>query len=100
MKLEFSRHIFDKYSNIKFHENPSSGSRVVLRRRADGRTDMMKLIVAFHNFSNAPKKTAFHNSLCCLTLRRLVRSSVHKVAGAVLCVEKRFVTANMITTKL
>ena len=31
MKLEFSRHIFDKYSNIKFNENPSSGSRVVPR---------------------------------------------------------------------
>ena len=23
MILEFSRHIFEKYSNIKFHENPS-----------------------------------------------------------------------------
>jgi hypothetical protein len=44
MKLEFSRQIFEKYSNIKFHENPSSGSRVVPR----GRTDMTKLIVAFH----------------------------------------------------
>jgi len=29
MKLEFSRQIFEKYSNIKFHENPSIGSRVV-----------------------------------------------------------------------
>jgi hypothetical protein len=29
MALEFSQHIFEKYSNIKFHENPSSGSRVV-----------------------------------------------------------------------
>jgi hypothetical protein len=28
MKLEFSRQIFEKYSNIKFYENPSSGSRV------------------------------------------------------------------------
>ena len=26
MKLEFPRHIFEKCSNIKFHENPSSGS--------------------------------------------------------------------------
>jgi len=25
----FSQRIFEKYSNIKFHENPSSGSRVV-----------------------------------------------------------------------
>jgi hypothetical protein len=29
MKLEFSRQIFEKYSNIKFYENPSSGSRAV-----------------------------------------------------------------------
>jgi hypothetical protein len=28
-KLEFSRQVFEKRSNIKFHENPSSGSRVV-----------------------------------------------------------------------
>jgi hypothetical protein len=39
MKLEFCRQIFEKYSNIKFNENPSSGSRVV----PCGRTDM-KLI--------------------------------------------------------
>jgi len=29
MKLEFSRQIFEKSSNIKFHENPSSGSQIV-----------------------------------------------------------------------
>jgi hypothetical protein len=28
-ELEFSRRIFEKYSNMKFHENPFSGSRVV-----------------------------------------------------------------------
>jgi len=26
MKLEFSVQVYEKYSNIKFHENPSSGS--------------------------------------------------------------------------
>jgi hypothetical protein len=36
MKLEFSPQIVEKYSDIKFHENPSSGSRVV----PCGRTDM------------------------------------------------------------
>ena len=25
------------------------------RRRAEGQTDMVKLIVAFHNFANVPK---------------------------------------------
>jgi len=29
MKLKFSGHIFEKCSNVKFHENPSNGSRVV-----------------------------------------------------------------------
>ena len=35
MTLEFPRYIFEKYSNIKFHENPSSGSRVDLYGRTD-----------------------------------------------------------------
>jgi len=63
MKLEFSQQIFQSLSDIKFHENPSSGSRVVpcgqIEGQADGRTDrrtdMMKLIFAFRNFANAPK---------------------------------------------
>jgi hypothetical protein len=55
IKLEFSRQkgIFEKYSNIKFYENPSSGSRVVSCGRMDGQTDMTKLIVTFGNFANA-----------------------------------------------
>jgi len=39
MKLQFSRQIFKKYSNIKFHENPSSGSQLVPCRRTNGQTD-------------------------------------------------------------
>jgi len=39
MKLEFPRHIFEKYAHIKFQENPSSGSRLF----PCGRTDMAKL---------------------------------------------------------
>jgi len=50
MKLECSRQIFEKSTNIKFHENLSSGSRVPC-----GRTDMTKLIVTFRNFANGPK---------------------------------------------
>jgi hypothetical protein len=58
MKREFSWHIIEKYSNIKFSENPSSGSRVVPYGRTDKQTNMTKLIVNFLIFSNAPKKAA------------------------------------------
>jgi hypothetical protein len=52
IKFEFSRHIFEKVSNIKFRQNPSSGSRVV----TCGQTDMTKLRGAFGNYANVPKK--------------------------------------------
>jgi len=59
MKLEFSRQNLEKYSNIIFCENPSSGSQVVPCRQTDRwtdtQTDMMKLIVAVQNFVNMPK---------------------------------------------
>jgi len=35
MKLEFSRQILEKSSKTKFHDNPSSGSRVVPCGRTD-----------------------------------------------------------------
>ena len=54
MRVEFSRQIFGKYSSNKFHENPPSGAELL---RADGRTDMTKLIVVFRNSANAPKQT-------------------------------------------
>jgi len=41
------RQIFEEYSNTKFHENLSSGSR---------RTDMKMLTVTFCTFANMPKK--------------------------------------------
>jgi hypothetical protein len=57
--LEFSRSIFEKLSNIKFQENPSSGSRVVpcgqMDRQTKGWTAMTKLMVAFRNFENVPR---------------------------------------------
>jgi hypothetical protein len=36
MILEFSEQIFEKYLDIKFHEYPSSGSRVITRGQTDG----------------------------------------------------------------
>jgi hypothetical protein len=60
MKLESSRQSFEKFSNIKFHENPSIGSQVIscgrTDRQTDGRTDLTKLTVAFCNFANGPNK--------------------------------------------
>ena len=39
MEFEFSLQIVEKYSNIKFHENPSSGSWVVPRGHSGGQTE-------------------------------------------------------------
>ena len=59
MKCEFSQQILEKFSNIIFCENPSSGSQVVPCRQTDRwmdrQTDMMNLIVAVHNFVNMPE---------------------------------------------
>jgi len=39
MKTEFSRQIFEKYTNIRFHEDLFSGNTVALFVRTDWRTD-------------------------------------------------------------
>jgi hypothetical protein len=61
MLLEFTQRIFEKYSNIKFHENIFSGSRVLPCVRTDGRTDMTQLIVAFRNFAKVPESDPIIN---------------------------------------
>jgi hypothetical protein len=53
--------MLDKSSNIKPHENPSCGSRVVLCGRT-GRLVAL-LIVAFRNFANAPKNFTFAHAV-------------------------------------
>jgi hypothetical protein len=50
--VECSRQLIAEYSDIKYHENRFSRSRVV----PCGQTDMTKLIDAFRTFANAPKK--------------------------------------------
>jgi len=77
MKFDLSGYIFEKYSSIIFHENPSSGGRIYqcgkterhrqtdrqtdrqterqTDRETDRQTDLTKQIVAFRNFANAPK---------------------------------------------
>jgi hypothetical protein len=47
--LEFFWMILEKSSNIKFHENSSSGSWVFPCGQTDGRSDMTKLMVAFRS---------------------------------------------------
>jgi hypothetical protein len=55
-KFQFSRQIFLKKSlSMIFHQNSSSGSRVVPCGRTDGQADMTKSVVAFRNFAYAPK---------------------------------------------
>ena len=60
MNLEFSVQIYGKYSYINFMKLRPVGAEL----HADGQTDMMKLIVAFRNFANAPEKyRVIHKSL-------------------------------------
>jgi len=56
--LSFLDRFYKKYANIKFDENPCSGSRVDPCGQTDAhgtQTDMKDLIVTFRNFENAPK---------------------------------------------
>jgi hypothetical protein len=55
IKLDFSQPILENYANIKFHENTSNENQTVPCGPSAGQTDMMKAIVAFHRFANAPK---------------------------------------------
>ena len=51
--------VFQKYSGIKFNENPAQwepSCSMQPEEGKDGRTNMMKLIVTFRNFANASKK--------------------------------------------
>ena len=56
--VEFYHQIFGKYSNTKFHENPSSRNYSCSMRTdgcKDGQTDMTKLILSFRTVAKAPK---------------------------------------------
>ena len=51
MKLEFCRHIVEKYLFMKFDENPFSGVKLFrAKRRTNGGTDVVKLIITFAIF--------------------------------------------------
>jgi hypothetical protein len=55
--LELFQQIFEKFSNVKFHEGASIGSRV----DPCGLTDITKFIVAFRSFWNAPKRYIYQH---------------------------------------
>ena len=56
MELEFSRETFEKFSDIKFREDVSGGSRVFPWGVGGGREkDTKKLVVPFSKFANAPQ---------------------------------------------
>jgi hypothetical protein len=62
MKPEISLKIFNKTSDIKFHENPPSGEKFFScgQRDTDGRTDVTKILVDFRNFfAQAPKNVIY-----------------------------------------
>jgi hypothetical protein len=65
MEVEFYRQIFEKCPNIKFDENPFSGSRAVSCGRTDRQTDTRKLTVAFRKFASAPKKMQIGKEFFC-----------------------------------
>ena len=66
IKLEFSVQLFKKYSNIKFRENPSSGSRVV---RADGQT-RAKIILFLLRLCQKEKEQRDNKNMSLLTARK------------------------------
>jgi hypothetical protein len=78
MKLEFSQQIFEKYSNIKFHENLSSGSRV----HPCGWTERHeKATNYFHNFLSALRKgekLSFYLFMFLMCLRNHTRADVEQ----------------------
>jgi len=58
-QLEFSWLVFEKYTNSKFRENPSSESRFVPHGRRDVQTDLTKLTGSFRNSVKPPKKGVY-----------------------------------------
>jgi hypothetical protein len=80
MKLEPSRQIFENVSNIKYRQNPVSGSKIspmrtIERTEAGGRTDMTNLIVAFHNFANEPNTKLENKYFFCVNSYGLLMQS-------------------------
>jgi hypothetical protein len=55
VKSEFSRQIFEKKVNTKFHQNPLIRRRVIAREQTDRREKHYETNSLFPQFSKAPK---------------------------------------------
>jgi len=67
IEVEHSRCVFEKYSNINFHEmSPEGDNEFQQDGRTDRLTDMATLTIASRDFANGPKnrnlKYAFNTS--------------------------------------
>jgi len=68
MKLDFSRQMFEKNTQIQnFMKIRPLGAEF----HTEGRTDMTQLIVTFHNFANAPKNVAWFIESYTIMMSRL-----------------------------
>ena len=59
---------FEKSSNIKFHQNLSSGSQVVPCRQMDRQAGMTKLTAAFHNLVEVSKSGSIFGDVACFCM--------------------------------
>jgi hypothetical protein len=60
MTVDLLDGFFEKHSNVKFQENPSSGSQ------PEGQTDMTKLIVTFVFMRMCLKEQSVNKGILCL----------------------------------
>jgi hypothetical protein len=62
-KFEFSGQIFENYSNIKFHENPSSGNRVAPCWRMDSYEEGNCILLGYYAASVGNSLPTFRGNL-------------------------------------
>jgi hypothetical protein len=75
MKFQFSRQIFEKYSDFKFHEYPSGGSRFQCGqtdRHDEGKS-------SFRNFASSQKSCAGHIMNNIYTFHLLMITPCHQL---------------------
>ena len=60
MKHEFSRQIFEKYSNIIFHENSANGSLIVPCGETDRNDEANNRFSQFCESAQKPKETTLY----------------------------------------